>query len=327
VALTGLLLAAASRRSADACECLPADFREAVRTADLVVVGTAVQEKLRTEKDGSWLMPLRNLIVLKGEPVVGGVTIGSKPGGGCEPMPAYFRQPFGDRFAFALSTKNRGSAGEYLMHFCPPQWVPLDNGKPPPKDTAWKRRYSLPEIQLLARGEFAKVESERAYHARRESEPTRVPDVLLDRPLKTYDGGTLKLRNYLGRVVVVGFWVSPQEGLLPELLKLHRAHRQDEFQVIGFPAIGSSVDARTMAARLKIEFPLIRSDDEFEYGLAEYTKFGYMSSPGYFVISPDGFVVKRIRGLGAANASALVQSVEAALANARKVPPGQSGKR
>jgi peroxiredoxin len=182
-------------------------------------------------------------------------------------------------------------------------------------------------VRLLADGHFDRVESERAYYERREAEPTPLSDRVLDWPLETIDGRRVRLRDYAGQVVVVGFWSASDPGLVDELNSLNRRYRNGPVRILGFPGVWqpktpeAAAAIRMMAKQRQVEFPLLRDDEgTFEHEVSEYEKFGFGSSPAHFVISHDGRIVKRVRGGGAEEAAALRQAVEAAVAAAPKSP-------
>ena len=324
-----LVLAAAHRASA--CECAGGDgFQGAIRKADIIVVGTVISAGVTRLPDGSWTMPMRVSTVFRGKVPEGGLVIGADKGGGCGIQPEFLirDQPDGQHFAFALRSSDRLPSGAYVLHWCPWPYAMVVDSNPPGRNQYFDRRYSLEEIRLLALGKFKQVESEAAYRRRLEESPSPVPAEALDFPLHTYDGNTVKLREYSGQVVVVCNWYErcgkgEDCSLLRSLVEMHKTHRRDPLRIIGMPPFSPQTEveeARGLAKKLSIEFPLVwaasDSDIDFLSTIAEYEKFGFMAFPQCFVISSDGNIVKRARR---GNEAAVVKkAVQKALSTVRR---------
>ena len=183
----------------------------------------------------------------------------------------------------------------------------------------WRRLHSQP-IKLEEQ-----VESTKEYYrkaAEKEAMITPVSPESMNRALRSYSGGTLKLADYRGKVLVLGWWhllckpSDPDCEMIPHLVKLKNEYGPQGVEIIGMPGIYPFKPAREAAriknfiAKYRINFKLVWDDDEFTTDVVEYEKFGYSSSPQVFVISRDGYVVKRIRGF---DASALRGAVEKAV--------------
>jgi predicted nuclease with RNAse H fold len=273
-------------------------------------------------------MPVRVAIVLRGEIPKGGLTVGDRDRA-CGILPGFLtRFPTGQRFAFALRHDLRLPSEAYQLQGCPLSYAPI--GKVRLDEEEWfSRRYSEEEIRLLAAGKLDQVETESSRRKRLEEPPSPVPIVALDRPLRIYDGGSLKLRDLAGQVVVFAEWsmdCDPEEdcGPLAELVKLHRQHRSAPLRIVGMPFLhpfdpSTAIHlARAFAKANGIEFPLVWPDGDFTYAIAENKRLGSVaaSAAQYFVISAEGRIVKRVRGENG-TAAVLRQAVETALAAAR----------
>jgi alkyl hydroperoxide reductase subunit AhpC len=148
-----------------------------------------------------------------------------------------------------------------------------------------------------------------------------VSKAALSIPLKAYGGKSIKLGDYAGRVVVLGWWsifCEPESvcgDVLPHLVRIKKEFAPKGVEVIGltgiYPPNQAAYDRLVGKAvnKYKINFPIVWDDEKFSNDVGEYEKFGYASLPQVFVISRDARVVKRIRGF---DLSALRAAVEEA---------------
>lgn len=165
---------------------------------------------------------------------------------------------------------------------------------------------------------------------------TPVSVSVLNHPLRAYDGGPIKLEDYAGKKVVVLAWwymlCKPSDAdceLLTHLVKLKRDYGDKGVEVIGMPGIypfnadREAKRVKSLTSKYGVNFPLVWDDDTFTHDVEEYEKFGYSSIPQVFVISRDGYVVKRIRGFDSQSAPGVLRgAVEGAIRSASR---GQAG--
>ena len=170
----------------------------------------------------------------------------------------------------------------------------------------WRHLHSKPV------GLEEQVESYKEYWREAEEKEeaiTPVSERAMNRPLRSYDGATIKLADFAGKkVVVLGWWYmlcKPSDadcGMLSHLVRLKRDYGDKGVEVIGMPGIHpfnpsrEAVRVKSLTRRYGVNFPLVWVDGTFTHDVEEYDKFGYSSTPQVFVISRDGYVVKRIRG-------------------------------
>lgn len=154
------------------------------------------------------------------------------------------------------------------------------------------------------------VEKTKKYWKDAEEKETSISPVsreALDTPLKTHTGETIKLSQFAGRVVVLTWWsvhCIPKEAcdLLTPLVEFKKEFADRGVEVIGLTGIYPEDDkkfqrmVKRVVKKYKINFPVVWDDSEFSNDVVEYEKFGFNSEPQVFVISTDGYVVKRIRG-------------------------------
>lgn len=117
-----------------------------------------------------------------------------------------------------------------------------------------------------------------------------------DFELPRLGGGTLRLRDYRGRVVLLNFWATwcpPCRAEIPDLVALQAA-LEDE----GLTTIGVSLDeggfkaVRPFAASHEINYPLVVDDG------AVAAAFGSLYGlPTTLVIDKRGRIVRRVIGL------------------------------
>jgi thiol-disulfide isomerase/thioredoxin len=82
---------------------------------------------------------------------------------------------------------------------------------------------------------------------------------------KTIQGKTIKLSEYLGKVVLIDFWASwcpPCREEMPELIKFYKSHNDSKFELIAV-----NIDKDNMQHFLdklfsKPEFPIIVDDNQ-----------------------------------------------------------------
>jgi len=79
--------------------------------------------------------------------------------------------------------------------------------------------------------------------------------------LKDVNGGTVRLRAYRGKVVLINFWATwcpPCRAEMPDLVRLQREHARQGLQIIGitYPPESKS-RVRRFARSLKVNYPII----------------------------------------------------------------------
>jgi peroxiredoxin len=114
--------------------------------------------------------------------------------------------------------------------------------------------------------------------------------------LPDFKGGTVRLSDYKGKVVLLNFWAtwcSPCLAEIPELVKLQKAHQARGLQIIGiaWPDDNPRRVAATMR-RLRINYPIARGSEQTiaAFGVADVL-------PVTIIIDRDGTVKDRIPGI------------------------------
>jgi peroxiredoxin len=138
----------------------------------------------------------------------------------------------------------------------------------------------------------------------RTSAPTRpaalvtLPRLILDAENKATSGGSIKLGNYSGKVLLVNLWATwcgPCRMETPELVKLHK-----EFQSRGVEMIGLSTEDPVASAESVSDF-IREYGVDYEIGwatreVAQTLMQGRTAIPQSFIIARDGRIIKRFIG-------------------------------
>jgi glutathione peroxidase-family protein len=188
----------------------------------------------------------------------------------------------------------------------------------------WRHLHSQPiklEEQVEAYKEYWRKGAEK------EAAITHVSETAMSSPLKASSGETIRLSAYKGEVILLA-WLDTSCGftdrgcrMVSSLVKLKIEYSSQGVEVIGLVGTYPSSNFRKASNLLKrfvadrrINFPVVWHDDKFSYDVSSYDEFGYMSFPQIFVISRDGYVLKRVRGFNPQKDPAVLrETIEQAL--------------
>lgn len=137
-----------------------------------------------------------------------------------------------------------------------------------------------------------------------------------DFELQALDGGTFRLREHLGReVLVLDFWATwcdPCLASMRHLEALHVKHAQEGLTVVGIAIDGpdSVAQVRAEVSKRGVTFPILL--DQETRVVALYNPRA--SAPFSVLIGRDGSIVTTREGFSGGGASAMTAEVEAALA-------------
>ena len=107
-------------------------------------------------------------------------------------------------------------------------------------------------------------------------------------------GGTARLADFRGRVVVLNYWASWCDPCRAESPLLERWHRRIEARggtVLGVDVLDLSGDARRFIERYRLTYPMLRDREG-----ATQARLGITGLPETFVIDPQGRVAALRRG-------------------------------
>ena len=93
------------------------------------------------------------------------------------------------------------------------------------------------------------------------AEPALAPDFAL----KADNGRNLRLHELRGEVVMINFWATwcgPCRDEMPKLDQLYRQYQKTGFAVLGVNIDDNSVNARSMAKKLGVTFPVLFDKDK-----------------------------------------------------------------
>ena len=118
------------------------------------------------------------------------------------------------------------------------------------------------------------------------------PDFRLPR----LDGGTLRLSDYRGRVVLLNFWATwcpPCRAEIPDLVELQRTWAAEGLEVIGVSLDEEGFEAvRPFAEAYDINYPLVVDDGTVA------AQFGSLYGlPTTLILDKEGRIVQRVIGL------------------------------
>jgi|SRR6476661_7265386 thiol-disulfide isomerase/thioredoxin len=151
---------------------------------------------------------------------------------------------------------------------------------------------------------------------------TAVPPALPDLPpevsvvpLKDANGASFKLADFFGKVMVVNLWATwcgPCRQEIPELVKLNKEFHSRGVEVIGLSTEKPDASAervRKFIQDFQIDYRIGWAPVEVGVPLMQE----HQAIPQIFVISRDGFILKRFVGFSPAYSSQLKQTLEDAL--------------
>ena len=125
-----------------------------------------------------------------------------------------------------------------------------------------------------------------------------LPPEIREAHLRTINGGTVKLSDYGGKILLVNLWATwcgPCRLEIPELVKLHK-----EFQSQGVETVGLSTEdpessaesVRSFVQHFNVDYRIGWATPEVAITLMQ----GRDAIPQLFIISRDGRILKRFVG-------------------------------
>jgi peroxiredoxin len=132
--------------------------------------------------------------------------------------------------------------------------------------------------------------------------------------LTTFDGATVSLADYRGKVVVVNFWASWCEPCREEMPAFQAAWEASGHDVV-FVGVGAKTDkddeARAFAEEYGITYPIGRDTEGGSAGTGQIAQdYGVFGFPATYVIDPEGKISTTV--LGALDTSQLQAYIDQA---------------
>ena len=113
--------------------------------------------------------------------------------------------------------------------------------------------------------------------------------------IKNIDGGTFKVEDKKGKVLLLNLWAtwcSPCRAEMPELVELQNKYRDKDFEIIGLNTDDESVEKiKDFADDMKLNYTLAYADGKLMNELLKISKFSGI--PQSYLIDRDG----RLRGV------------------------------
>jgi peroxiredoxin len=106
---------------------------------------------------------------------------------------------------------------------------------------------------------------------------------------KDTKGQTQRLSDYRGKWVLVNFWATwcpPCLQEIPDLMALHKAHKDKDLVVIGVALDSTSKSVEKFAAKHKIDYPLVVGSYEMAAQIAQIEDL-----PTTYLFDPQGKAV------------------------------------
>lgn len=130
------------------------------------------------------------------------------------------------------------------------------------------------------------------------SQPVVLPAAVMDASFKTIDGGSKRLSDYSGKVLVVDLWATwcgPCRQEIPHLIQMANEYKSKGVEVIGLTNEDPTYAAEQVKAftkQFKINYPIGWADVNMQIGLMN----GRSGIPQTIIIGRDGKVKKHFVG-------------------------------
>lgn len=124
-----------------------------------------------------------------------------------------------------------------------------------------------------------------------------VPEALMQAELRALDGGTIRLADYAGKIIVLDLWATwcpPCRYEIPHLVALGNEYRARGVEVIGLTVDENDTEQklRAFASQYGINYKIGWADADFAYSFMG----DYSSIPQTFIITRDGRLLKKFVG-------------------------------
>ena len=113
--------------------------------------------------------------------------------------------------------------------------------------------------------------------------------------IKTIDGGTFKIEDKKGKVVLLNLWATwcgPCRAEMPELIELQDKYRDKNFEIIGLNSDDETTEQiKDFAEKMKLNYTIAWADPKLMNELLKISKFNGI--PQSYMIDRDG----KLRGV------------------------------
>jgi thiol-disulfide isomerase/thioredoxin len=127
-----------------------------------------------------------------------------------------------------------------------------------------------------------------------------LPANILDVQMKTVDGGTMKLGDYSGKVLLVNLWATwcgHCRSEIPELVKLHKEFKAQGVEMVGLTTedpVGSEEEVKSFVQAFQMNYHVGWAPREVAIALMQANQSG--SIPQNLIISRDGHILRKFVG-------------------------------
>lgn len=134
------------------------------------------------------------------------------------------------------------------------------------------------------------------------SQPVTLPATVMDASFKTIDGGSKRLSDYSGKVLVVDLWATwcgPCRQEIPHLIQMANEYKSKGVEVIGLTnedPIYATEQVKAFTKQFNINYPIGWADVNMQIGLMN----GRNGIPQTIIIGRDGKVKKHFVGFSPA---------------------------
>lgn len=126
--------------------------------------------------------------------------------------------------------------------------------------------------------------------------------------LSTFDGGSVALDDYRGKVVLIDFWATycpPCIQALPELQALHAKHSSRGLVLLGVTVDDRAALVEKATKRAGVTYPILRATPEV------WNAYKVNALPALILVGRDGRIIRRYGG--EADKKAMLAEIERAL--------------
>lgn len=134
------------------------------------------------------------------------------------------------------------------------------------------------------------------------AEMPAMPATVMDASFKTLDGGSMKLSDYSGKVLVVDLWATwcgPCRQEIPHLIQMANEYKSKGVEVIGLTnedPLAAAEQVKAFSKQFNINYPIGWADPNMQMGLMN----GRNGIPQTIIIGRDGKVRKHFVGFSPA---------------------------
>lgn len=149
--------------------------------------------------------------------------------------------------------------------------------------------------------------------ASKSSEYPPVSSNIMQAEIKDVDGGTFKLEDKKGKIVLINLWATwcgPCREEMPALVELQEKYKDRDFEIIGLDSDDEETpeQIKAFAEKMKLNYQLGYADANMMNNFIKISKFNGI--PQSFLIDREGKLRNVFVGGGAKNINLIKEAVE-----------------